>query len=194
MKAKVLPATDSPVETYIWTADGQVLHLQEFWVKRGGVDPVAGVEYRGAETASPAPGVIEAIEAADAIVIAPANPVTSIGPILAIPGIKQALHRARSRTVAVSPIAGGKPFSGPAARLMEGLGIEVSALSIARLYRDIAGTIVIDRADQALKDGIERLGLRCAVEDTFMVDVRAERRLARRILRLMGLKPPFKLK
>ncbi len=177
VKAKIIPASDSPVETRIITDIGE-MHFQEFWVERGAKDRVLGVVYSGADHAAPAPGVIEAIQAAEGVVIAPANPVTSIGPILAIPGVKEALRKTEAKRVAVSPIAGGEPFSGPAGKLLDGIGVEVSSLGVARLYQTILDIIIIDSSDQALKGRIDQLGLETALTDTVMGSPEEEERLA----------------
>ncbi len=187
VKARIIPATDDPLETYITTAEAGTIHLQEFWVKRGGKDKVLAVEYRGVEKARPAPGVIQAIEKAEAVILPPANPITSIGPTLAIPGIKEALKKAE-KVLAVSPLRGGKPFSGPAAKLMQGLNLEASTLTIAKLYREFLNIIVVDEADRNLKPEIERLGIRCHVARTLMDSLKAESRLALTLLKLAELK------
>ncbi|MEM3736670.1 MAG: 2-phospho-L-lactate transferase [Candidatus Bathyarchaeia archaeon] len=184
VRAKILPASDSPVETRILTDNG-LLHFQEFWVKREARDRVLGVVYVGAEQASPAPGVVEAIEKADGIIIAPANPVTSIGPILAIPGIKDALVKTSAKKVAVSPIVGGRPFSGPAGKLLEGIGVEVSSFGVAWLYRDFLDAIVIDFEDSALKGRINQLGVECILTDTAMASKDGRKRLAAKVVEIL---------
>ena len=177
VKAKIIPASDSPVETRIITDVGE-MHFQEFWVERGAKDKVLGVVYSGADHAEPAPGVIEAIQEADGVVIAPANPVTSIGPILAIPGVKEALMKTEAKRVAVSPIVGGRAFSGPAGKLLEGIGAEVSALGVARFYQKILDAIIIDSSDLAMKERIDQLGLESVLTDTVMESSEKEERLA----------------
>ncbi|RLI25294.1 MAG: 2-phospho-L-lactate transferase, partial [Candidatus Hecatellales archaeon] len=185
VKAKIIPATDSPLQTYIRTGEG-LLHLQEFWVKRRAKPSVLGVEYRGVEAAEPAPGVIQAIREAEAVVIPPANPITSVGPILAIPGVREALKASRGPVVAVSPLRGGKPFSGPAGKLMKGLGLKVSTLTIAQLYKDFLNLLLIDEADAKLGRQIERLGIKCVVTSIRMTTLREEKKLAKTILNLIN--------
>lgn len=188
VKAKIIPATNSPLQTYIKTAEAGVIHLQEFWVKMKAKPRVLGVEYRGAGKAKPAPGVVQAIERAEAIIIPPANPVTSIGPTLAIPAVKEALKQAEGVVIAVSPLAGGKPFSGPAGKLMKGLGLKVSTLTIAHLYREFLNILVVDRADAKFKKQIEALGVECMVTSTRMASLRDEKRLAGEILNTAGIR------
>jgi LPPG:FO 2-phospho-L-lactate transferase len=131
---------------------------------------VLGVRFEGAEAASPAPGVLEALAAADRIVIAPSNPFVSIDPILAVPGIRAAVAVRREDAVAVSPIVGGRALRGPLAEMLSGLGHEPSALGVARLYAELVSTFVVDLADIELAPAIEALGLRAVVVPTVMVD------------------------
>ena len=182
VKARIIPATNSPLQTYIKTADSGVIHLQEFWVKMKAKPKVLGVEYRGARKAKPAPGVTQAIRKAEAVIIPPANPITSIGPTLAIPAVKEALKRAEAPVIAVSPLIGGKPFSGPAGKLMEGLGLKPSTLTIAQLYREFLDILVVDRVDTKLKEQIENLDVKCMITSTRMATLKDEKRLAREIL------------
>jgi LPPG:FO 2-phospho-L-lactate transferase len=156
--------------------------MQEWFVQRRAETPVAAVRFDGADDARPAPGVLEAIEEADALVICPSNPVISIGPILAIPGVREALARRRDRVVAVSPIVGGAPVRGPADRLMRPLGIEVSPVGVAETYRPFCGTLVVDAADRELAPAVSALGVRAVVADTLMRDVAVAAELARRAL------------
>jgi LPPG:FO 2-phospho-L-lactate transferase len=131
---------------------------------------VTDVRFEGAEAAAPAPGVLEAITAASVVCIAPSNPVVSIRPLLAVPGIRAAVEANRDRTVAVSPIIGGEALKGPAARLLRELGHEASVVGIARWYAPLAGTLVVDRVDAHLADAVEAEGVRCVVTDTIMSD------------------------
>jgi LPPG:FO 2-phospho-L-lactate transferase len=178
---RLLPMTNEPVRTEIVTPTG-TFAFQEYFVKRQQRDEVIGVRFRGIEDARPAPGVIDAIDAADAVLIAPSNPFVSIGTILAVPGIRPALQRKRERTVAVSPIVGGAAVKGPADRMLRSLGIEVSAVGVAGLYRDLVGTFVIDEVDAALAPRIEQLGLRVVVTATLMHGLPEKAALARRVL------------
>ncbi|MGH9043929.1 MAG: 2-phospho-L-lactate transferase CofD family protein, partial [Acidimicrobiales bacterium] len=136
----------------------------------------------GAERATPAPGVLEAIASADTIICCPSNPVLSVGPILAVPGIERALQSRRDRVIAISPIVGGKALRGPADRLLRELGHEPSASGVARLYLAWVGTIVIDDADKDLASNIEALGMRCVVTNTIMSDASHAQDLARTVV------------
>jgi LPPG:FO 2-phospho-L-lactate transferase len=164
---RVLPMTDDPVATMVTTADGEMAFQEYFVGRRHDID-VTAVRFEGASTARPAPGVLDAIASADAIVICPSNPVVSIGPVLAVPGVRDAVVAARERVVAVSPIVGGAALKGPADRMLRGLGVEVSAVGVASWYREIAAALVIDDADAALAPAIEALDMRCVVTDTIM--------------------------
>lgn len=182
----LLPMTDQPVATHIRTPHG-LLHFQEYMVKRRCEDEVQDVLFIDADKARPAPGVLDAIKEAEAILIAPSNPIVSIGSILAVPGIHNALHEASGMVVAVSPIIGGAPLKGPADKLMRGLGMEVSAVGVARCYRDFLDVMVIDEKDAHLAGEIEDLGIPTVVTPTIMSDDRAKAALARRVLQAAGL-------
>ncbi|HEY1264134.1 MAG TPA: 2-phospho-L-lactate transferase [Terriglobales bacterium] len=147
--SRILPMSDSPVETRITTQDGEI-SFQEYFVLRRFRDAVKSVRFAGAEDAAPAPGVVEAIVSAEAVLVAPSNPITSIGPILAIPGIHQALQKTGAPVVAVSPIVGAAPVSGPAGALMSAQGFPVSIAGVAQAYEDFLDTLVADVSDQAL--------------------------------------------
>src|SRR6185312_6013341 len=136
-----------------------LLHFQEYMVKRHCTDEVQDVVFVGAQQAKPAPGVLEALKEAEAILIAPSNPIVSIGSILAVPGIHDVLHEASGMIVAVSPIIAGAPIKGPADKLMRGMGIDVSAVGVARCYRDFLDVMVIDDQDAHLAEDIEDLGI-----------------------------------
>ncbi len=183
---RIVPMSDDPVRTRLTVtgADGQLLELamQEWFVRERCEPPVQGVHFAGAAAARPAPGVLEALDAADTICICPSNPVISIGPILAVPGIRRALEERRERVVAISPIIGGKPVKGPADRLMRGLGIDVSAVGVASEYASVCGTLVIDALDAHLAPAVEALGVRCVVTDTLMRSPEVAADLARRTL------------
>ncbi len=183
---RLLPMTDDRVATWITVVDDDgaqsELAMQEWFVRRRAEPPVVGVRFDGAATATPAPGVIEAIEQAETVVVCPSNPVISIGPILAVPGILEALVRRRDRVVGVSPIVGGRPLRGPADRLMDPLGIEVSCVGVAQAYRDFCAALVIDAQDAHLAPEVEALGVRAVVADTVMRDARVAAALARHTL------------
>jgi LPPG:FO 2-phospho-L-lactate transferase len=178
LEMRILPMTNDRFETKILTDKG-VMHFQDYLVKRGARDEVMGVTFEGAEEAQPAPEVIDSIRDAEAIIVCPSNPIVSIGTILSIKGVRKALRETGAKVVAISPIVGGAPVKGPADKLMRGLGLEVSAYSVARLYRDFLDVFIIDHADQAERERIEGLGLRVAVTNTLMKSLRDKVRLAR---------------
>ena len=182
----ILPMSDQPVATHIQTPAG-LLHFQEYMVKRHCVDEVQDVVFVGASTAQPAPRVLDALKEAEAILIAPSNPIVSIGSILAVPGIHDVLHEASGMLVAVSPIVGGAPIKGPADKLMRGLGIDVSAVGVARCYRDFLDVMVIDEQDAHLAADIEDLGIPTVVTNTIMHDMTAKSHLARSVLEAAGI-------
>jgi LPPG:FO 2-phospho-L-lactate transferase len=182
IRAQVLPMTEDRVTTRLTVvAEGRELdlHFQEYWVRRGARDDVKSVRYEGADSARPGPGVLEAIAEADVIVICPSNPVASIGPILAVPGVRAAVERRRDRVVGVSGIVRGAPLAGMADRLMPVAGVEVTAAGAADFYRGLLGAWVIDEGDRSLAARIAATGIRVAVTDTIMVDDAAARALAR---------------
>ncbi len=178
IETRLLPMSDEPVRTRITTPGGE-LAMQEWFVRDRAEPPVTAVAFAGAKKARPAPGVLEAIDAADTILVCPSNPVISIGPLLAVPGIRDALIGRRDRVVAVSPIIAGKTVRGPADRLMAGLDMEVSCVGVARAYADFCGTIVIDHADADECGPIAGLGMLAIATDTLMRDARVAAALAR---------------
>lgn len=187
LRCRLLPVTDDRLRTIITATDpatgtARAFPMQEWFVRHRGTPAVLGVEFDGATVARPAPGVLGAIADADIVVVCPSNPVISVGPLLAVPGVHDALVRRRDRVVAISPIVGGTPVRGPADRLMTPLGIEVSSLGVARHYRDLCGTIVIDDVDAHLAPEIAALGVRCVVTDTMMRDQAIAAALAERAL------------
>jgi LPPG:FO 2-phospho-L-lactate transferase len=182
----LLPMTDDRVATRVTVrrADGreEILAMQEWFVRERTEPPVVAVEFEGIDTALPAPGVLTALEHAETILICPSNPVISIGPILAVPGVREVLGRRRDRVVGVSPIIAGAPVKGPADRLMGPLGIEVSCVGVARAYADFCGTLVIDSGDAARAREVEAAGVHAVVADTLMTDARVAAALARHTL------------
>jgi LPPG:FO 2-phospho-L-lactate transferase len=186
--ARLLPMSDDPVTTRIEVvADGEPLdlHFQEYWVRRRGRDDVKAVRYAGAETARPGPEVLEALDGADAIVLCPSNPVASLGPILAVPGIREALARRREVVVGVSGFVGGAPLAGMADRLMPAVGLEVTAAGAAAAYDGLLHAWVIDDLDASLAPRIEKTGVRVAVTDSIMRDDDVAEALARTALSLV---------
>lgn len=182
VESTLLPMSDDAVRTRITVADGRELAMQEWFVRERAEPPVVSVRFEGAERARPAPGVLEALTRADAILICPSNPVISIGPVLAVPGLRDALVARRSQVVAVSPIVGGAPVKGPADRLMAPLGIDVSCVGVAAQYAPLCGTIVIDAVDAARAPEVEALGVRAVVTDTMMRSPEIAAALAREAL------------
>jgi len=183
--AHMLPMSDDPVPTLLDTNEGR-LHLQEYLVRRRCEPVLKAIAFEGADRARPAPGVIDAIENADRIIISPSNPLISIGPILAVPGIRESLRKRREDVVAICPLVGGKSLKGPSDKMMAELGHEVSAAGVASLYRDICGTFVIDDADHASRAAIEALDMAPIVLPTVMKTVEDKERLARAVLALFA--------
>lgn len=175
---RLLPMSDAAAPTIMATAEHGRLAMQEWFVRHRAEPTVTEIDLAAARSAPPAPGVLEAIEQADLVVICPSNPIISIGPVLAVPGVRSALSSRRERVVAVSPIVGGRTVKGPADRLMHDLGIEVSPVGVARLYADVAGTLVIDDVDHGLAEAVEQAGCRPRVTDTIMRDAAAAADLA----------------
>lgn len=167
LELTLLPMANEPVRTRVHTAEEE-LAFQEYFVRRRAEPEVQRVSFAGIEQAQPAPGVIAALRTADAVLIAPSNPFVSIGPILALPGVRDALSARRGSVVAISPIVAGAAIKGPAAAMMRSLGYENSAVTVAALYREIAGTLIIDDQDAALAPAIEALAVRPIVMDTIM--------------------------
>ena len=186
LKLRILPMSDQPVATHIRTPEG-LMHFEVYFVKRRCNDAVEGVEFVGASSAKPAPGVLDAIKEAEAILIAPSNPIVSIGTILSVPGIHDTLHETSGMVVAISPIIGGKPIKGPADKLMRGMHMEVSAAGVARYYRDFLDVMVIDQQDAHLLEAIEDLGVPALATDTIMHDAQSKARLAQKVLEAAGL-------
>jgi LPPG:FO 2-phospho-L-lactate transferase len=188
--ARILPMTDDCVETHILVGDGPVhfLHFQEYLVRRGARDEIRGIEYRGSARARPTPEVLAALNEARAILIAPSNPVASIGPILAIPGIRQQLRITQSPIVAVSPVVGGRSLKGPTDAFLRWARVEVSPSGVARLYHatlDGLDGMLLDRVDASEAPSIEAMGIRVAVGDIVMRSAEEKRLVARLACKLL---------
>lgn len=181
VSTSVLPVTDNNVATFVTTPDG-TFTFQDYFVRRQQRDDVLGIRVAGIERATPGPGVLEAIAAAEVIVLAPSNPVVSIAPILEVPGVRSAVERSRAIKVAVSPIIGGKALKGPADRMLTTLGHESSALGVARIYAGLVDGLVIDRIDADQAAAIEALGLAVSVLQSIMGDADDRARFAREVL------------
>jgi LPPG:FO 2-phospho-L-lactate transferase len=167
VKARILPMSDSRVETRVGTPIGE-LSFEEYFVQRWYQDPVESIRFAGAADAEPAPAVIDAILGADIVLVAPSNPVTSIGPILAVPGVRDALQKTKGRIAAVSPIIAGAAVAGPAGILMASQGLDVSVAGVAHAYHDFLDMLVIDERDAELADVLRQDGLRVHVAKTIM--------------------------
>ena len=184
VQARILPMSNSRVETRIHTPVGE-LSFQEYFVQRWYQDPVMSVHFAGATEAEPAPGVVDSILSASAVIIAPSNPITSIGPILSVPGIRQALRQTKATVAAISPIVGEAAVSGPAGILMAAQGLPVSIAGVAQAYGDFLDILIADRADSQAAAELERPGLRVHCTNTIMKTAEDKARLARTVLALL---------
>ena len=186
VESKVIPITDNTVETRI-TSNGEDLHLQEFWVKHRGRGNIEGIQYVGADKARPNPDAISAIQDAELVVIAPGNPLTSIGPMMGIKGVRKELTKNKKKVVSVSPLIGNKSFSGPADKYMEAAGIEVSVFGLAQMYADVRSKMVIDTKDKAQTSKIQGLDIQVFDTKIKMQNKMAEEALAGFILKQLKL-------
>jgi LPPG:FO 2-phospho-L-lactate transferase len=177
IRSFVLPMSDDPVSTVLETPDGR-LEFQEYFVRRGQRDEVLGVELRGIDDAAPTGAVLAAISGADVIVICPSNPVVSVGPILTLPGVREALARSSAPRVAVSPIVGGRALKGPADRMLLSLGHEVSSTGVARMYAGLVDGMVVDEIDEGERESIEAVGMRVLATGSVMREAADRARLA----------------
>ena len=175
ISTKILPMSDDPICTYIETPDG-VIHFQDFWVGKHGEPDVLSVDIKGIPQASISPMVIKALENDDKVLIGPSNPITSIGPIISLPGMKDLLEN--KKVVAISPIIGNAPVSGPAGKLMQACGLEVSSMGVAEYYQDFLDVFVFDERDCADEFAFEKLGCRASRADTLMTSTEKSKDLA----------------
>jgi LPPG:FO 2-phospho-L-lactate transferase len=187
----VVPMTDDTVTTRIDVfdpaGDPLDLHFQEYWVQRHAEDPVKGIRFEGIERAAPAPGILDAIAAADVLLLCPSNPVVSIGPILSVPGVRDSVAARSGPVIGVSPIVGGAPLAGMADKLMPAAGLEVSALGAARAYRDLLSAWVIDERDRDFAPRIaDELGIHVSVTDTVMRDDEIAEAVARTAVEMVS--------
>ena len=185
MRAQVMPMSDERVRTFVKVRGRAAMPFQEYFVRRRFRGTVERIELRGAERARPLGAALRAIRDSEAVIIAPSNPFVSIGPILALSGMREAMRRARPRVAAISPIVGGKAIKGPAAKMLRALGHQASALGVARLYRDLCAVFVLDTADRRAAAAVEKLGMRAVVTDTIMADETRSARLAGVVLRAL---------
>lgn len=182
--AGILPMTDTHTPTTIVTPEGD-LHFQEYLIKRRTEPKVNAIRFENIDTAGPAPGVLEAIREADAVIVCPSNPLISIGPILAVPGIRQTLTETGAKVVAISPVVGGASLKGPTDRMLRDLGLEVSAAQVARLYRDFLDLYLLDEQDSGERPAIESMGIEVSTAQTVMRDENDKIALAQTILKLL---------
>jgi len=182
IEIKIIPVTDNPIETRIITNKGE-MHLQEFWVKHRGLDTVEGIEYQGAEKSRPNPEAVNAIQDSHLVIIAPGNPLTSIGPMLQIKGIRKELAKKKNKVVAVSPIIGNSAISGPAGKYMEAAGLEVSVVGVAKMYAHVCSNLVIDTKDHTHSKTIKSLNLNVHESKIKMQTKQSEDALAASIIK-----------
>jgi LPPG:FO 2-phospho-L-lactate transferase len=187
VRAQVLPMSDDRVRTFVKVRGRDAMPFQEYFVRRRFRGTIERIELRGATRARPLPSALGAIRASDAVIVAPSNPFVSIGPILALRGMREALRSVRPRVAAISPIVGGKAIKGPAAKMLRALGHQASALGVARLYRDLCAVFVLDNVDRSAAAAIEKLGMRAVVTDTIMADEARSARLADVVLRALAV-------
>ncbi len=164
----ILPVSNDPIRTFVTTEEGDEIGFQDYFVRLSHNVVVEDVRFNGIENAKPSKGILEEIELASSVIIAPSNPIVSIGPILAVPGIRQALRDCRGKVTAISGIVGGKALKGPADRLLHELGYESSVVGVARLYSDISSKLVIDEIDKEDRKKVEQEGVECVVTNTIM--------------------------
>jgi LPPG:FO 2-phospho-L-lactate transferase len=185
ISAQIIPATDKEMMTRIVTNTLGEIHLQEFWVKHRGRPKVTGIRYENASKATANPAALEAIKRCHAVVIAPANPVSSIGPIVALADLRNVLAQNRDKVIAISPLIGGKAVSGPALKYMRALGLEASSFGVAKYYRNFVSKFIISKEDHRMKSQIEALDMRVYETNITMRTKRDEVSLSRRLLRLV---------
>lgn len=186
LRMRLLPMTDQRVRTLVKTRRG-VLDFQTYFVRRRARDTVLGVSFKGARKARPAAGLLQAIRQAAGIIVCPSNPIISVGPILAVPGIREALRETAAPVAAISPIVGGRALKGPAARMMKSLGMRVSAVGVAEMYRDFVDVFVLDSIDERHAAKVEALGMRAVITDTIMTSLGRKTGLARVVAEALGI-------
>ncbi|MFN8506458.1 MAG: 2-phospho-L-lactate transferase [Dehalococcoidia bacterium] len=182
LACRILPMANEPVRTKVFGPEGEI-DFQEYMVRLRTEVDVRSIAFEGADAARPAPGVVEAIGDSECVILAPSNPFVSIGPVLAVPGVRAALEGTRAVRAAISPIIAGQVVKGPAAKMLQSLGHEVSAVGVARVYRGLIDLMVIDEQDRALAPAVEALGMRCYVTDTMMTSLERKTELATEVVR-----------
>jgi LPPG:FO 2-phospho-L-lactate transferase len=183
VRSTILPMSDAYTPTRVLTDEGE-LHFQEYFVRRRCEPRVLEIRFDNIATAKPANGVLDAILNADAVILCPSNPFISIGPILSVPGVREALKQRQSKVIAITPIIAGQAIKGPAADMLRDLGHEVSARGVAAIFRDFLNLFVLDETDESLKQAIEDLGLHVAVLNTLMKTLEDKQALAQQVLKL----------
>jgi LPPG:FO 2-phospho-L-lactate transferase len=177
LKAELIPISDDSIETRIVTSHGE-MNIQEFWVKYKAAPEVIGVSYKGASNSKLTARGLQLIRSSEKIIIAPGNPISSIGPSLAVPGVRNELAKAKKKVIAISPIEGKQAFSGPATKYMKALKLDISPMGIAKCYSDIIGSFVISKVDRAYESSLKRMGLNVYLYDITMRSLHEERKLA----------------
>ncbi|MFZ0246947.1 2-phospho-L-lactate transferase [Candidatus Binatus sp.] len=185
VKSRIIPMSDDRVRTFVKLRGRRAVPFQEYFVRGRARGAVEKIELRGIGRARVNPAVLRAIRQSGAVILAPSNPFVSLGPILKLTGVRAALRRVKPRVAAISPIVSGKTVKGPADKMLRGLGMEVSPLGVARLYRDIAGLFVLDNADRRYLESIERLGMRALATDTIMATPERAAALAEVVLQAL---------
>jgi LPPG:FO 2-phospho-L-lactate transferase len=188
VRSMLVPMSNERVRTRICTPSAE-LEFQTYFVKRRARDRVTGMSFEGASEAQPAPGLLDAIAAAQAIILCPSNPFISIGPILAIPGIREALRGRRAKVAAISPIVGGRAIKGPAAKMMKSMQLRSSAVEVAKLYADFCGVFILDEVDRKQAAQVEALGMQPVVTNTIMKGLRERKALAKAVARALEIHP-----
>jgi LPPG:FO 2-phospho-L-lactate transferase len=187
IRSTLIPMSNERVRTRICTPSGE-LEFQTYFVKRRARDRVTAMRFEGASEAAPAPGLLDAIANAEAVILCPSNPFISIGPILAIPGIRAALERRRDNVAAISPIVGGRALKGPAAKMLKSMQLRSSAAEVAKLYVDFTAVFVLDEVDRKQAAQVAALGMRPVVTNTVMRGLRERKALARVVANEMGIR------
>jgi LPPG:FO 2-phospho-L-lactate transferase len=187
LKSRIIPMSDDRVRTFVKLRGQRAVPFQEYFVRGRARGTVEKIELRGIARARPNPAVLRAIAESGAVILAPSNPFVSLGPILRLSGVRATLRRVKPRVAAISPIVGGKTIKGPADKMLRGLGMEVSPLAVARLYRDIAGLFVLDNADRRYLGPIQRLGMRAMATDTIMATPERAAALAEVVLQALAV-------
>ncbi len=182
VRSRILPVTDDRITTFVRLLDGRFISFEEYYVRYASRPRISAVTYRGCSSARPARGVVESIESADAVIIAPSNPIASVMPVLCVEEVGRAVRR-HGRRVAVTPIVGGRAIKGPAARMMSDLGIEASPVGVAKLYRGLVDAMVLDEVDRGLAERVRsEAGVIPFVANTIMADAQSRRALARAVV------------